>query len=209
MFNIWHDIAGHRINPDDFMAYIEIPKGSKNKYEIDKETGLLKLDRVLGASVQYPANYGFIPKTLAEDGDALDVLVLCQETIPASCLVEARPIGVMIMTDDGKVDEKIIAVAQQDMVYSSYNSLDELPEHLTIEIEHFFNIYKAFEEKATVIKVFEGKDYEMLIDVNGEDYPLNFISGGSKLRRFKGEINGLNESGEYTIKVFGKEYKIK
>lgn len=161
MFNIWHDIEAHRINPDNFMAYIEIPKGSKNKYELDKETGLLKLDRVLGASVQYPANYGFIPKTLAEDSDALDVLVLCQETIPAGCLVEARPIGVMRMKDDGKLDEKIIAVANRDMVYSSYNSLDELPEHLTIEIEHFFNIYKAFESKKTVIQGFEGKEHAM------------------------------------------------
>lgn len=161
MFNIWHDISSHRINTDEFVAYIEIPKGSKNKYELDKETGLLRLDRVLGASVQYPANYGFIPKTLAEDTDALDVLVLCQETIPASCLVEARPIGVMIMTDDGQVDEKIIAVATKDMVYSSYTSLEELPEHLTIEMEHFFNIYKAFESKKTVIKGFEGKEHAM------------------------------------------------
>ena len=161
MFNIWHDISLCRINPERFVAYIEIPKGSKNKYELDKETGLIKLDRVLGASVQYPANYGFIPKTLAEDGDALDVLVLCQETIPASCLVEAKPIGVMIMTDDGKADEKIIAVAEKDLVYSSYESLDELPEHLTIEMEHFFNIYKAFETKKTVIKGFEGKEYAM------------------------------------------------
>ena len=161
MFNIWHDISKCRINPEEFVAYIEIPKGSKNKYELDKETGLLRLDRVLGASVQYPANYGFIPKTLAEDTDALDVLVLCQETIPASCLVEARPIGVMIMTDGGQVDEKIIAVATKDMVYSSYNSLSDLPEHLTIEIEHFFNIYKAFETKKTVIQGFKDKEYAM------------------------------------------------
>ena len=92
---------------------------------------------------------------------ALDVLVLCQETIPASCLVEARPIGVMIMTDGGQVDEKIIAVATKDMVYSSYNSLSDLPEHLTIEIEHFFNIYKAFETKKTVIQGFKDKEYAM------------------------------------------------
>lgn len=159
MFNIWHDISKERITPENFIAYIEIPKGSKNKYELDKETGLLKLDRVLSTSVQYPANYGFIPKTYAEDGDALDVLVLCQETIAESCLVEARPIGVMLMQDDNALDEKIIAVAVKDMVYSSYEDIKDLPEHVTIEIEHFFNIYKAFENKKTVIKGFKDKEF--------------------------------------------------
>jgi len=163
MSNIWHDISSERIKPEKFFAYIEIPKGSKNKYELDKETGVLVLDRVLGASVQYPANYGFIPKTLAEDSDAVDVLVLCQETIPAGCLVEAKPIGVMLMNDDGKIDEKIIAVATKDLVYSSYNKLDELPEHIIFEIEHFFNIYKAFETKKTTIQGF--KEKTVAIDV--------------------------------------------
>ena len=158
MSNIWHDMNKDRINPERFYAFIEIPKGSKNKYELDKETGVLVLDRVLGTSVQYPANYGFIPKTLAQDGDAVDVLVLCQETIPAGCLVEAKPIGVMLMNDDGKIDEKIIAVAIKDLVYSSYNKLEELPEHIIFEIEHFFNIYKAFENKDTKIEGFKGKD---------------------------------------------------
>jgi len=158
MSNIWHDINSERIKPEKFYAYIEIPKGSKNKYELDKGTGILVLDRVLGASVQYPANYGFIPKTLADDSDAVDVLVLCQETIPAGCLVEAKPIGVMLMNDDGKIDEKIIAVATKDLVYSSYNKLEELPEHIIFEIEHFFNIYKAFETKKTTIEGFKGKD---------------------------------------------------
>ena len=158
MSNIWHDMSRDRIKPEDFYTFIEIPKGSKNKYELDKETGVLVLDRVLGASVQYPANYGFIPKTLAEDGDALDVLVLCQETIPAGCLVKTKPIGVMLMNDDGKIDEKIIAVAVKDLVYSSYNKLEELPEHIIFEIEHFFNIYKAFEDKKTTIQGFKGRD---------------------------------------------------
>ena len=94
MSNIWHDFNENRIKPNDFYAFIEIPKGSKNKYELDKESGVLVLDRVLSTSMQYPANYGFIPKTLADDKDALDVLVLCQETIPQGCLVEAKPIGV-------------------------------------------------------------------------------------------------------------------
>ena len=158
MSNIWHDFNKSRIKPEDFFAFIEIPKGSKNKYELDKETGVIVLDRVLGVSVQYPANYGFIPKTLAEDSDAVDVLVLCQETIPAGCLVEAKPIGVMLMNDDGKIDEKIIAVAVKDLVYSSYNKLEDLPEHIIFEIEHFFNIYKAFEDKKTTIEGFKGRE---------------------------------------------------
>ena len=158
MSNIWHDMSSDRIKPENFYAFIEIPKGSKNKYELDKETGVIVLDRVLGASVQYPANYGFIPKTLAEDGDAVDVLVLCQETIPAGCLVQTKPIGVMLMNDDGKIDEKIIAVATKDLVYSSYNNLEELPEHIIFEIEHFFNIYKTFEDKKTAIEGFKGRD---------------------------------------------------
>ena len=126
MANIWHDFNIDRIKGEDFYTFIEIPKGSKNKYELDKESGVLLLDRVLGTSMQYPANYGFIPKTLADDGDAVDVLVLCQETIPQGCLVRVKPIGVMLMDDDGKIDEKIIAVATQDMVYASYNELEEL-----------------------------------------------------------------------------------
>ena len=167
MSNIWHDMNSDRINPEDFYTFIEIPKGSKNKYELDKETGVLVLDRVLGASVQYPANYGFVPKTLAQDGDAVDVLVLCQETIPAGCLVEAKPIGVMLMNDDGKIDEKIIAVAVKDLVYSSYNKLEELPEHIIFEIEHFFNVYKAFEDKETTIEGFKGKDVAIETIKNG------------------------------------------
>lgn len=175
MSNIWHDMNKERINPENFYTFIEIPKGSKNKYELDKETGVLVLDRVLGASVQYPANYGFIPKTLADDGDAVDVLVLCQETIPAGCLVETKPIGVMVMLDDGKIDEKIIAVATKDLVYSSYNKLEELPEHIIFEIEHFFNIYKAFEVKETTIEGFKGKEFAIETIKNGlERYEKTF-----------------------------------
>lgn len=158
MYNVWHDFDSKRISKENFWAFIEIPKGSKNKYELDKETGLLKLDRVLSTSVQYPANYGFIPKTYAEDNDPLDVLVLCQETIDQGIIVEVRPIGVMIMEDDGQLDEKIIAVPIKDMVYCSYDRIEDLPEHVTVEMEHFFNIYKAFEEKSVSIKGFEGKE---------------------------------------------------
>ena len=147
MFNAWHDFDSERIKKDRFWAFIEIPKGSKNKYELDKETGLVKLDRVLSTSVQYPANYGFIPKTYASDDDPLDVLVLCQEAVPQSVIIEVKPIGVMLMEDGGHLDEKIIAVPLKDMVYSSFDNLEELPVHLTIEMEHFFNVYKTFEEK--------------------------------------------------------------
>ena len=167
MSNIWHDFDVERIKEDDFYTYIEIPKGSKNKYEIDKKTGILVLDRVLGTSMQYPANYGFIPKTLADDSDAVDVLVLCQEKIDEGCLVETKPIGVMLMNDGGQIDEKIIAVAIKDPIYSSYNSLDELPEHIVLEIKHFFDVYKAFEEKKTVIEGFKDKEYAIKVIEKG------------------------------------------
>lgn len=158
MFNVWHDFDNKRIKKDRFWAFIEIPKGSKNKYELDKETGLLKLDRILSTSVQYPANYGFIPKTYAKDDDPLDVLILCQETIGQGIIVEVKPIGVMIMQDGGQLDEKIIAVPIKDMIYSSYNNIEELPEHVSLEMRHFFNIYKAFEDKKVEIKGFKGRE---------------------------------------------------
>ena len=112
--NIWHDISKDRIKKDDFTAVIEIPTGGKNKYEMDKETGMLRLDRVLYTATHYPANYGFIPRTYAEDGDPLDVLVLCREAIHPMTLVQCRPIGVIKMTDGGSSDEKIIAVPFHD-----------------------------------------------------------------------------------------------
>ncbi len=175
MFNPWHDFDSNRIKKDRFWAFIEIPKGSKNKYELDKETGLVKLDRVLSTSVQYPANYGFVPKTYANDDDPLDVLVLCQETIPQSVLVEVIPIGVMLMEDDGKLDEKIISIAVKDMVYSSYKKLEDLPEHLTLEMEHFFNIYKAFEDKKVEIKGFKCKEEAIkIVEKSIIDYKEKF-----------------------------------
>ncbi|MDD2627752.1 MAG: inorganic diphosphatase [Clostridia bacterium] len=175
MFNPWHDFDSSRIKKDRFWAFIEIPKGSKNKYELDKETGLVKLDRVLSTSVQYPANYGFVPKTYANDEDPLDVLVLCQETIPQSVLVEVVPIGVMLMEDGGELDEKIISIAVKDMVYSSYKNIEDLPHHLTLEMEHFFNIYKAFEDKKVEIKGFRGKEEAIkIIEKSIIDYKEKF-----------------------------------
>ena len=149
--NIWHDISADRIKPEDFMAVIEIPKGSKNKYELDKETGLIVLDRILYTSTHYPANYGFIPRTYADDGDPLDVLVLCSENILPQALVRCRPIGVISMLDNGKNDEKIIAVPFNDPNYNCYHDISELPSHVVDEMEHFFTVYKALENKTTAV----------------------------------------------------------
>lgn len=158
--NLWKDFNGKRINPDDFMAIIEISKGSKKKYELDKETGAIVLDRVLFTSMQYPANYGFIPKTLSDDGDPLDVLVLCSEIIDPLAMVRCHPIGMVTMIDDGKEDEKIIAVPFRDPNYNPYTSLQELPKHIFDEIMHFFSNYKALEpERTTVVKSLDDAEH--------------------------------------------------
>ncbi len=151
MSNIWHDINPKRISPEKFMAVIEIPKGCKNKYEMDKETGLLRLDRVLYTSTHYPANYGFIPRTYADDGDPLDVLVICQENIVPMTLVECYPIGVLKMIDNDSLDEKIIAIPLNDPSYTDYKDVSELPQHLFDEISHFFTVYKSLEAKETAV----------------------------------------------------------
>lgn len=150
--NIWHDINPSRVRPEVFTAVIEIPNGSKNKYELDKETGLLRLDRVLYTATHYPANYGFIPRTYAEDNDPLDVLVLCQEEIAPMTLVECYPIGMLEMIDNDERDEKIIAIPVREPNLSMYRDLSELPEHLANEISHFFEVYKFLENKETAIK---------------------------------------------------------
>ena len=156
--NIWHDIDPKEISPTDFAAVIEIPKGCKCKYELDKYTGLLRLDRILYTSTHYPANYGFIPRTFADDGDPLDVLVLCSETIYPLTLVRVRPIGVMRMLDGGKLDDKIIAVPYSDPTYRGITSIDELPPHIFDEIMHFFTVYKQLENKQTAVKELFTKD---------------------------------------------------
>ena len=149
--NIWHDISKERVRPENFTAVIEIPKGGKNKYEMDKETGLLRLDRVLYTATHYPANYGFIPRTYADDGDPLDVLVMCQEPIVPMTLVQCYPIGVIKMTDDSSTDEKIIAVPFRDPSLSDYHDIAELPKHTFEEIRHFFTVYKNLEGKSTAV----------------------------------------------------------
>ena len=149
--NLWHDIAPARVRPEDFFAVIEIEKGSKNKYEMDKETGALRLDRILYTSTHYPANYGFIPRTWADDGDPLDVLILCSESLNPMCLVECYPIGVITMSDNGKPDEKIIAIPFTDPNYNCYRSLTDLPPHIFDEMKHFFSVYKQLENKDTAV----------------------------------------------------------
>ena len=156
--NIWHQVSASRIKPDDFIACIEIPKGSKNKYELDKETGALRLDRILFTSTHYPQNYGFIPHTYAGDNDPLDVLVLCSEPISSLALVEAYPIGVVKMVDNFEFDEKIIAICKHDPFYNTYKNITDLPQHVSDEIKHFFSVYKTLENKDTIVEEIEGKE---------------------------------------------------
>ncbi len=156
--NIWHDINPSRIKPEEFTAVIEIPKGSKTKYELDKETGLLKLDRVLYTSTHYPANYGLIPRTYAQDGDPLDVLVLCSQHIYPMTLVQCYPIGVISMVDSGSNDEKVIAIPTDDPTYNQYKDISDLPAHIFEEMKHFFSVYKELENKETVVNDVRGRE---------------------------------------------------
>ena len=156
--NIWHDMNPSEITSTDFSAVIEISKDSQCKYELDKETGLLRLDRVLYTATHYPANYGFIPRTFADDGDPLDVLVLCARAIQPLTLVRVYPIGVMRMLDDGKIDDKIIAIPFSDPTYNNIRSIDEMPPHIFDEIMHFFSVYKQLENKQTAVKTLFGRE---------------------------------------------------
>ncbi len=158
MSNIWHSISPKRIAPDDFMAVIEIKKGSKKKYELDKETGLLMLDRILYTSTHYPANYGFIPRTYGDDGDPLDVVVISSESIDPMTLVRCYPIGVITMKDGGKFDEKIISIPFNDPNYNAFKDISELPEHLFAEMKHFFSVYKSLEGKETVVDEIQNRE---------------------------------------------------
>ena len=154
--NIWHDMPEGRVTPDSFSAVIEISRGSKNKYELDKETGMLRLDRILYTSTHYPANYGFIPRTYADDFDPLDVLVICSESILPMTIVDCYPIGVIKMMDGGHMDEKIIAIPFSAPNYNKFKSVYEIPQHKFDEMKHFFSVYKQLEDKDTVVDELAG-----------------------------------------------------
>ena len=175
MANIWHDISPKRINADDFICVVEISKGSKKKYELDKETGYIILDRILYTSTHYPANYGFIPRTLGDDNDPLDVLLLCAEPLEPLTLVRAYPIGVISMIDNGRNDEKIIAIPFDDPNNNQYTNIDQLPSHVFDEMRHFFTVYKNLEKKETAVNEVQDRDEAVrVIKTAIDNYIENF-----------------------------------
>jgi len=153
--NPWHDVSYGEDAPNIVNGIIEIPKGSRAKYELDKDSGMIKLDRVLYSSVYYPANYGFIPRTYCDDHDPLDILVICQIDLIPMCLVEAKVIGVMRMIDGGEADDKIIAVAAGDPSVNHINDISELPQHFISEMRSFFEDYKKLENKTVIVEEFQ------------------------------------------------------
>ncbi len=175
MGNIWHDISPKRITANDFICVVEISKGSKKKYELDKETGYIILDRILYTSTHYPANYGFIPRTLGDDNDPLDVLLLCAEPLEPLSLVRAYPIGVISMIDNGRNDEKIIAIPFEDPNYNQYTDIDQLPSHVFDEMKHFFSVYKNLEKKETAVNEVQNRnEATKVIEAAIENYIENF-----------------------------------
>ena len=185
--NIWHDMAPERISENHFSAVIEIEKGGKNKYELDKETGMLRLDRVLYTSTHYPANYGFIPRTYGDDGDPLDVLVLCSEAIEPMTLVQCRPIGVFEMHDGEDRDEKVIAVPLGDPNYNFMFDISQLPEHVLTEIRHFFTVYKELESRKTVVSHAENREEANRVIIQAiQSYNAKFGTSTGKKEKKKG-----------------------
>jgi len=176
--NIWHDIDPKRIKGDDYIGVIEITKGSKQKYELDKSTGLLILDRILYTSTHYPANYGFIPRTLADDGDPMDILVLCSEPLNSLSLVRCYPIGVITMKDGGANDEKIISIPFSDPMYNCYRSINDLPKHIFDEMQHFFKVYKQLENKDTDVSEVYGPEKAVeIVNKSIENYIEKYCKG--------------------------------
>lgn len=175
MSNIWHDISSERIKPEDFICVVEITKGSRKKYELDKETGLIILDRILYTATHYPANYGFIPRTFGDDSDPLDVLIICSEPLEPLTLVRAYPIGVLSMIDNGHSDEKIIAIPFDDPNYNMHKDIKDLPSHIFDEMRHFFTVYKMLENKETAVDKVDGKEEALKIIANSiENYKKIF-----------------------------------
>ncbi len=178
--NIWKDIHPKRITPQTFEVVIEIEQGSKLKYELDKETGMLKLDRVLYTSTHYPMNYGFIPLTYCGDHDPLDVFVLCSQPITHLCLVQCYPIGVITMTDRNESDEKIIAIPYGDPQYNSYTDITDLPQHVFDELMHFLRVYKELEDKKVEVKALGNRERALEAISQAIEY--------YKQKRLEGEI---------------------
>jgi len=174
-FNPWHHVPVHPNAPNVLNSIIEIAKGSRAKYELDKETGMLKLDRVLYSAMYYPSNYGFIPRTYCDDHDPLDILVLSQINIEPLCLVEATPIGVMRMLDQGEADDKIIAVATHDIAVSHIKDIDKLSDYLISEIKNFFEDYKKLENKTVEVEEFQDRSVALeIINKAFKDYDRKF-----------------------------------
>jgi inorganic pyrophosphatase len=163
----WHDIDPGNDAPSFVNSIIEIPKGSKGKYELDKESGLLRLDRVLFSSVHYPANYGFIPRTYCDDHDPLDILVICSIDVIPMSIIEAKIIGAMEMVDGNERDDKIIAVARHDMSVNYINDLSELPPHTLVELKRFFEDYKMLEHKDVIVEQFLNRERAFEIVLEG------------------------------------------
>lgn len=176
-FNPWHDVERGENAPQVVDSIIEIPKGSKGKYELDKKSGLLKLDRVLFSAVHYPAAYGFIPQTYCDDKDPLDIMVICSVDVVPMCIIEAKVIGVMQMVDQNEEDDKIIAVAANDVSVNHYNDISDLPPHTLLEMRRFFEDYKALENKQVTVERFMGREdaYRIIEDsikLYNDTFPL-------------------------------------
>lgn len=184
MIHPWHDVTPgiERLAlPQNFKAIIEIPKGSSNKYELDKGSGMLRLDRVLSSAVYYPANYGFVPQTLAEDDDPLDVLVFCAEEIPPLCVCEARAVGVMTMSDDGKPDHKIVSVLINDPEYADFEKASDFPKHTFKMLRRFFEDYKMLEGKGVEVdEIMPAEVAHAIIDDSLARYSRVRRTGGIK-----------------------------
>lgn len=179
--NPWHDLDPGKRAPELVDCIIEVPRGSHNKYELDKKSGLLRLDRVLYSAVFYPANYGFIPRTYCDDRDPLDILVLGQEPVVPMCILTARPIGLMQMVDDNEEDDKIIAIHEHDPAFNHYRDISQLAEHSLNELRRFFEDYKVLEHKNVRIERFVGRvDAQNVITRSLRLYQDTFASDGSK-----------------------------
>lgn len=181
LMNPWHDLEFGKRAPEILDCIIEVPRGSRNKYELDKKSGLLRLDRVLYSAVFYPANYGFIPRTYCDDHDPLDILVLGQEQVVPMCILTARPIGVMQMIDQDEEDDKIIAIHEHDPAYRHFHDISQLPEHTLAELQRFFEDYKALENKEVRIERFAGRvDAHNIIARSIRLYNECFLPGGER-----------------------------